>query len=129
MSLLCPKRLLGVSLVLAVLGGLASALAAQAPERLVSRPRPVESPAKTLAVGDRVKTQAGERRRLILPDRSVVYLHERSTLDVKAVDRITLSAGEAFIETVPGKLAPALRGCAEARDGCPRQPLRRAYRR
>jgi hypothetical protein len=63
--------LLGV-LVLTVLGGLASAFAADEPQRLVNRPRAAEPAARTVAVGAKVTTAAGERRRLILPDRSVV---------------------------------------------------------
>ncbi len=103
----CCYRLLGV-LVLTVLGGLASAFAADQPQRLVSRPRSAQPAAKTLAVGDKITTAAGERRRLILPDRSVVYLRERSSLTVRAADRVSLSAGEAFIETASGKSAAAL---------------------
>src|SRR5207248_2983117 len=58
--------------------------------------------------GDKVATAAGECRRLILPDRSVVYLRERSTLTVRADDRVNLSVGEAFFETATGKRAAAL---------------------
>jgi tetratricopeptide (TPR) repeat protein len=99
--------LLGV-LVVVGLGGLASSFAADTPPRLVSRPRPIDAAAKTLAVGDKVTTAAGERRRLILPDRSVVYLRERSALAVRADDRVTLTAGEAFFETASDKAAVAL---------------------
>src|SRR3984957_13235999 len=106
MSRPCFSRLLGV-LFLAALGGLASAFAAEAPQRLVSRPRAAEAKTKALAVGTKITTAAGERRRLVLPDRSIVFLRERSTLTVQA-DRIVLSAGEAFFETASGKLAPAL---------------------
>src|SRR3984957_18687776 len=106
MSRPCFSRLLGV-LFLAALGGLASAFAAEAPQRLVSRPRAAEAKTKALAVGTKITTAAGERRRLVLPDRSIVFLRERSTLAVQA-DRVVLSAGEAFFETASGKLAPAL---------------------
>jgi ferric-dicitrate binding protein FerR (iron transport regulator) len=103
----CCHRLLGV-LIIAVLGALANAFAADAPQRLVSRPKPADPAAKTLAVGDKVTTAAGERRRLILPDHSIVFLRERSSLTVRADDRITLSAGEAFFETASGKSAAGL---------------------
>jgi tetratricopeptide (TPR) repeat protein len=99
--------MLGV-LCVTILGGLATSFAADEPQRLVSRKRPVDPAAKTVAVGDKITTAAGERRRLILPDRSVVYLRERSTLTVRADDRVTLSKGEAFFETASGKRATAL---------------------
>ena len=52
------------------------------------QPAAVPSPPseKTQSVGDKVTTGPGQRRRLLLPDRSVVYLQERSTLIVKAAD-------------------------------------------
>jgi predicted Zn-dependent protease len=97
--------LLGVGLV-AFLSG--SGAPASHPDRLVSRPLPEASLEKTQSVGDRVVAPAGRGQRLLLPDRTVVYLRERSRLTVKAADRVELSAGEAFFETAAGKRAPTL---------------------
>jgi hypothetical protein len=105
MSLPFLSRLLIVSLAVAVLAGLT---VARDPDRLTSRPLPALAAEKTQPVGTRVSTKAGQRLRVLLPNRTVAYLQERSTLTVKAADRVELSAGEAFFETATGKLAPAL---------------------
>jgi hypothetical protein len=101
-------RLSVVSLILAALACFGLAPGSAAPQRLVSRSLPALSPEKPVSVGDTLSTKAGQRRRLLLPDRTVVFLQQGSTLHVKGAGRVNLSAGEAFFETSQGKLAPAL---------------------
>src|SRR2546423_1877666 len=105
MSLPCLGRLLAVGFVVAALSGLT---VARAPDRLTSRPLPPAPVDKAQAVGSKVSTKAGQRLRALLPNRTVVYLQERSSLTVKAAGRVELTSGEAFFETATGKLAPAL---------------------
>ena len=116
MSLFCLRRLFGVGVAIAVFGGLAATMTARAPDRLVSRSRPSEPAGKSLAVGDTITTGSGERRRLLLPDRSVVCLRERSTMTVRSNDRVALTAGEAFFETASGKPAPTLKVVTPKRE-------------
>src|SRR5262245_39011524 len=42
------------------------------PDRLTSRPKPAAPAVKPLAVGDELRTEAGQRRRVPLPDGSVL---------------------------------------------------------
>src|SRR5262249_55188752 len=71
-------------------------LSARAPEGAAPKAAPSE---KSLAAGDRVTTRPGQPRRVVLPDGAIVYLQERSALEVKNAGHVTLSAGEAFFET------------------------------
>src|SRR5438477_9222707 len=71
-------------------------------ERLTSRPRPAAPAVKPLAVGTEVRTGTGQRRRAVLPDGSVMYLNEGTTLKVTAGRRLKLSAGEVAVEVAPG---------------------------
>src|SRR5437762_2000096 len=48
------------------------------PARLTSRPRLPEPAAQPLAVGTELATGAGERRRLKLPDGSVLYVNQQT---------------------------------------------------
>jgi hypothetical protein len=98
----CLRRLLAVCLAAAALAG---ASAGRTPDRLVSRPLVVGPAEKALAVGALVETGPGQRRRLRLPGGALVFLHERSRLRLSAADRLTLAAGEAFVETAPGQPA------------------------
>src|SRR5262245_24695347 len=91
---------------LAVLLLLAGLLAAS--DRLTSRPRPVEKDASALAVEDTLTTAAGEQRLVRLPDRSRLFVRENTTLTVKGASTIDLAAGEVFVETAAGKLAPTV---------------------
>lgn len=79
-----------------------------ASDRLTSRPPPAAKEAPQLAVEDRLTTGPGEQRLVRLPDRSRLFVRERTTLTVKAASAIELPAGEVFVETAPGKLAPEL---------------------
>src|SRR5262245_29662501 len=101
MSALRFSRLAGLLVIL-----LACPLITAA-DHLKSRPLPAATPDKVLAVGDKLATAAGETQRVRLPDRSLLFVRAGTTLTVQAADRIELSKGELFVQTAPGKLAPA----------------------
>src|SRR5690349_5016300 len=48
--------------------------------RLTPRPRPAAPPAEPLKVGDTLRTGRGERKRAALPDGSVVYVNQDTTV-------------------------------------------------
>jgi hypothetical protein len=103
-----PLRLLGACVALAALGGVSLAAAPRAGtppagDVLTSRPRPADPAVEALAVGKAVRTGPTERRRLRLPDGSVLYVNRQTRLRVQARDRVILSAGEVFVEVAPHK--------------------------
>ncbi|MEZ6128103.1 MAG: VIT domain-containing protein [Planctomycetaceae bacterium] len=57
--------------------------------------------AARIAVGGVIETGERERRRLHLPDGSVLYVNESSTVKVAARRRIEVAQGEVFVEVVP----------------------------
>ncbi len=67
---------------------------------LRARPRPPAAPASPVAVGAAIETKA-RRRRIALPDGSVVYVNERTRLKVEGLRRLRLSAGEVYVEVAP----------------------------
>src|SRR6516164_1236550 len=71
------------------------------PERLTSRPRPAVQPATETAVGAEIRTQIGQRRRILLPGGSILYVNQNTTVKLDAARRLTLSAGEVFVEAAP----------------------------
>ena len=79
-----------------------------AADRLTSRPRPAAPADKALEIGSRVTTAGGEQRRVVLPDRSTVFVRENSAVTVRAESALELGTGEVFVETAPGKLAPTV---------------------
>ena len=76
---------------------------------LMPRRRLEGTPPELASVGDSLITKRGERRRVELPDESVLYLNENASVKVDEDRRITVETGEAFVEVAP----------AEARDGAP----------
>jgi tetratricopeptide (TPR) repeat protein len=73
-------------------------------------PRPSTRAAERVPVGKTVRTKAGERRRLLLPDGSTVYLNENTALAVETERQLNLTEGEIFVE-----VAPRRPGSADAR--------------
>jgi hypothetical protein len=69
--------------------------------RLTPRPRPPAPAPEAVAVGATVQTGAGERRRVTLPDDSVLYLNENTTARVTADRHVALARGEVFVEVAP----------------------------
>jgi ferric-dicitrate binding protein FerR (iron transport regulator) len=72
------------------------------PERLTSKQRATAPKVKPLAVGDELRTEAGQRRRAVLPDGSVVYVNQDTRIKINAPRRLALTAGEVFVEVTPG---------------------------
>jgi len=68
---------------------------------LTPRARPTPPPAQPLAVGETIRTRAGERRRAALPDGSVVYVNQGTTVTLDQERHLALSAGEVFVEVTP----------------------------
>ncbi len=68
---------------------------------LTPRERPASPEGAKLAVGESLRTQAGERRRVVLPDGSAVYLNQKTAVKLEAERRLTLSAGEVYVEVAP----------------------------
>jgi len=73
----------------------------QRPGHLTPRARPDAPQVKPLAVGEAVRTASGERRRVPLPDGSILYLNQKTEVKLDADRRVTLSAGEVFVEVAP----------------------------
>ncbi|HYT93277.1 MAG TPA: FecR domain-containing protein, partial [Gemmataceae bacterium] len=69
-----------------------------ATERLTSRPRSAAPAVTTLAVGDEIRTKAGERRRVRLPDGSILYINAATRASLEAPRRLRVSAGEIYVE-------------------------------
>jgi hypothetical protein len=75
------------------------------PERLTARSHPTVPATKPLTVGEEVRTRAGERRRLVLTDGSVVYVNENTALRLAGEQRLTLARGEVFVAAVPSPVS------------------------
>ncbi len=54
-----------------------------------------------VSVGDVIRTGARERRRVNLPDGSVLYVNESAILEVATARKIEVQRGEVFVEVVP----------------------------
>ncbi|HZY87780.1 MAG TPA: VIT domain-containing protein, partial [Gemmataceae bacterium] len=68
---------------------------------LTPRERPAAPALAKLEVGGTVRTGAGERRRLGLPDGSVLYVDQNTALRLDADRRATLERGAVFLEVAP----------------------------
>jgi ferric-dicitrate binding protein FerR (iron transport regulator)/tetratricopeptide (TPR) repeat protein len=70
---------------------------------LIARKK-LEPPKPTvLAVGETVRTQAGEKRRVTLPDGSFLYLNQNTRIELSSDRHVKLNEGEVFIEAVSAK--------------------------
>ena len=96
-------RLATASAVAALLGlALVTAPAADQPgERLTSRPRRPAPAAKAVAIGEEVRTDATQRRRLLLADGSVVYVNAGADVKVTGERRLRVSNGIVFVDVAP----------------------------
>ena len=62
----------------------------------------IESPVSVrVAVGDEISTGEFERRRVTLPDGSVLFVNSRSQVKIATKRRVEVSQGEVFVEVVP----------------------------
>src|SRR5262245_31906831 len=66
---------------------------------LTPRPLPPAPPTDRLAVGATVQTAAGEKKRLQLPDNSVLFVNQNTTAMLVDDRRLAMASGEVFIET------------------------------
>jgi tetratricopeptide (TPR) repeat protein len=69
-------------------------------------PRPPVPPGEPLVPGQTVTTGAGERKRVVLPDNSVLYVNQNSVVYCDAARKITLTSGEVFVEVSPRSPTP-----------------------
>jgi len=65
---------------------------------LVPKPRPKPPELTRLAVGGKLETKAGERQRVALPDASVLYVNQSTSVTLTDRRRIDLERGEVFVE-------------------------------
>jgi tetratricopeptide (TPR) repeat protein len=68
------------------------------PDRLTPRPREKPPNIDSLQVGAEVTTKSGERRRLGLPDGSVLFVNQQTSLHIDSDRQATLSRGSVFLE-------------------------------
>ena len=85
-------------------GGIFESRAVDAPAQLTgltAKARTKAAEAKPLAVGDAIQTKANERRRTVLPDGSVLYIDQNTSVTLDAERRLSLSAGQIYLEVSP----------------------------
>ncbi|HVK14973.1 MAG TPA: VIT domain-containing protein, partial [Gemmataceae bacterium] len=70
---------------------------------LQPKPRPKPPEMVALKAGESLTTRAGEKSRVVLPDGSVLYLNQNTTVQLAADRHVKLAAGEVFVEAVPAK--------------------------
>jgi tetratricopeptide (TPR) repeat protein len=76
------------------------------PAHLTSRPQPILPSAKPIAVGAELQTTAAQRRRVLLPGGSVLFLNENTTAKLDALNGLSLSQGEVYLEVANGAKTP-----------------------
>jgi hypothetical protein len=69
--------------------------------RLTAAPRPASTQATAVGPGATLSTSAGQRRRVLLRDGSVLCLNQNTTVHCDAERRVTLQRGEVFVEVAP----------------------------
>jgi hypothetical protein len=73
--------------------------------RYVAQPRPQAAPPERLAVGQTIRTAARERRRVLLPDGSILYLNDQSTVALSANRTVAIHRGQLFVEVTPANIS------------------------
>ena len=68
---------------------------------MTAKPLPDAVPAAKVAVGDEIATGDLERRRVTLPDGSVLYVNSGSQVKIATERRVEVTRGEVFVEVVP----------------------------
>jgi len=79
----------------------ASATARLDPGYLAPQALPTPSAAPPLSEGATITTKAGERRRVVLPDHTALYLDEHTSIRHTARRQITVTRGAAYLEVAP----------------------------
>jgi ferric-dicitrate binding protein FerR (iron transport regulator) len=67
-------------------------------DRLIPRPRPADPAVAELKAGAALETRPGERRRVGLPDGSVLYVNESTRIRLDSSRAVKLERGEVFVE-------------------------------
>jgi len=70
---------------------------------LIPRPRGKTVPPPGLAQGKSLETKPAERRRVALPDGSLLYVNENTVVTLDGPRHVTLRRGEIFVEVAPRK--------------------------
>ncbi len=91
------------------LAALVVAATAHAAGRLTSRPPAQPTEDKTLKAGDTLTTASGEQRRVRLPDRSLVFVRQGTTLNVTKAGALAVESGEVFVEASSDRMTPPLK--------------------
>jgi tetratricopeptide (TPR) repeat protein len=63
--------------------------------------RPVSAEPERVQIGQEIHTKRGERRRVVLPDGSVLYIDDETKLRLDDERRVTLSRGRIFLNVSP----------------------------
>jgi Tfp pilus assembly protein PilF len=79
-------------------GSKPAARAKSVPGHLTSRPLPSRPKVKFARLGEEITTSAGQRRRLVLPGGSVLYVNQKTTVKLEGEGKVTLADGEIFVE-------------------------------
>ncbi len=72
---------------------------------LTPRRRPPAAETQLVSVGDSITTGPGERRRVTLPDGSIVFLNQNTHASLDADRQLSLESGEVYVEVSPRKPA------------------------
>lgn len=72
---------------------------------LMPQTKPSEVKSQVATVGDDITTKAGEKRRLVLPDGSILYVNQLTNAKLVADRHLKLSTGEVFVEAIPASMA------------------------
>jgi hypothetical protein len=86
----------------ALIAGSGAVPAADAPEKLTSRPPPPAPSVKPLTAPSEVRTGPEQRFRALLPGGSVLFVNRSTTVTLDADDLLTLSSGEVVVEARDG---------------------------
>ena len=70
-------------------------------DKITPRKKEPAKPAEAIAVGAAVQTGKGERKRLAMPDGSILYVNQNTNLTVSAERRIELASGQVYVEVSP----------------------------
>ncbi|HEY7308356.1 MAG TPA: VIT domain-containing protein [Gemmataceae bacterium] len=73
------------------------------PGVLTSRPRAAGKKEQPLPIGREVRTESGQRRRVVLGSGSVLYVNEKTTVKRDDERRLTLATGEIFVDVAGGR--------------------------
>ncbi len=70
--------------------------------RLTSRPRPPAPPAQAVRAGEEIRTEAGQRSRVQLPDGSILYVNAGTRATIETPRRLKLDSGEIYLQASEG---------------------------